>query len=201
VAWTFTTGASYKLVSHFVHMRPVTGVATTRPEVGILVNTPLTDLPAVASVLSSHGIHVSFTVAHSLTAAELGALPSGDQAVPRLPKGGLVRWLGTRDVINDLGRTCGLHRHHHFLYVSSGPSLGQWLFAHGAGGRLVAGAVKLGGSHTEVGMLRPGEVIELSVSKPSDVARLVSELASRLGSEHLRAVPVARLMNDAGVTV
>jgi UDP-glucose 4-epimerase len=201
VAWTFTTGASYKLVSHFVHMRPVTGVATARPEVGVLVDTPLAELPSVARALSSRGIHVSFTVDHSLDTAQLSALPSGDQAVPRLPKGGLVRWLGTRDVLADLGRTCGLRHHHHFLYVSSGPSLGQWLFAHGAGGRLVAGAVKLGASHTAVGTLRPGELIELTASKPSDVARLVRELSSRLRTEHLQAVPVARLMRDAGVPV
>ena len=32
---------------------------------------------------------------------------------------------------------------HHFLYASSGPSVGQWWMAHGAGGRLVAGAVRL----------------------------------------------------------
>ncbi len=201
VAWTFTTGASYKLVSHFVHMRPVTAVATTRPEVGILVDTPSSELPAVASTLSTRGIHVSFTVDHSLSTAQLSALPSGDQAVPRLPKGGLVRWLGTRDLLSDLGRTCGLHRHHHFLYVSSGPSLGQWLFAHGAGGRLIAGAVKLGGSHTALGALRPGELIELTVKTPQDAAQLVRELSSRLRTEHLVAVPVARLMRDAGVPV
>ncbi|MGI8572879.1 MAG: NAD-dependent epimerase/dehydratase family protein [Solirubrobacteraceae bacterium] len=201
VGWTFTTGASYKLVSHFVHMRPVTGVPTTRPEVGVLVDTPLAQLPSVASALSRRGIHVSFTVAHSLSSEQLRALPAGDQAVPRLPKGGLVRWLGTRDILSDLYRTCGLYHHHHFLYVSSGPSLGQWLFAHGAGGRLVAGAVKLGGTHPALGTLRPGELIELTVSKPSDVARLASELTTQLRTERLRAVPVARLMRDAGAPV
>src|SRR5205807_549764 len=29
--WTLTTGTSYKLVSHFVHMKPTTAVSTTRP--------------------------------------------------------------------------------------------------------------------------------------------------------------------------
>jgi hypothetical protein len=201
LAWTMTTGVTYKLVSHFVHLRPVTAVATTRPEVGVLVDAPVAQLPTIASALSSDGIQVSFTVDRSLTAAQLAALPRGDQAVPRLPRGGLVRWLGTRDFINDLGKTCGLGHHHHFLYVSSGPSLGQWLFAHGAGGRLVAGAVKIGGHHTALGMLRPGELIEVAVTRPSDVARLVDELAARLHADHLTAVPVARLMSDAGVPV
>ncbi len=200
-AWTLTTGAAYTLVSHVVHMRPVTAVATTRPEVGILVDAPVSELGAIASTLSSRGIQVSFTVDRSLTAAQLRAFPTGDQVLPRLPRGGLVRWLGTRDLINDLGKTCGLHHHHHFLYVSNGPSLGQWLFAHGAGGRLVAGAVKIGGHHTALGVLRPGELIEVTVNRPGDVARLVAELAARLKADHLIAVPVGRLMRDAGVPV
>ena len=56
---------------------------------------------------------------------------------------------------------------HRFLYASNGPSLGQWLFAHNLGGRLVAGAVKLpAGDDTlqKPGRLHAGEVIELRVT-------------------------------------
>ncbi|HEY6399034.1 MAG TPA: NAD-dependent epimerase/dehydratase family protein [Solirubrobacteraceae bacterium] len=201
LAWTLTAGVSYKLVSHFVHMRPVTAVATSRPEVGVLVNAPVSQLSAIASTFSSRGIHVSFTVDSTLTSAQLRSLAPGDQTVPRLPRGGLVRWLGTRDLINDLGKTCGLRRHHHFLYVSNGPSLGQWLFAHGAGGSLVAGAVKLGGHHTAPGVLHPGELIEVTVTRPGDVRRLANQLAARLSADQLTAVPVGRLMRDAGLPV
>ena len=59
--------------------------------------------------------------------------------MPQLPNGGLVRWLGTRDQLHDILSELGFD--HHFLYASSGPSVGQWWMAHGAGGRLVAGAV------------------------------------------------------------
>ena len=38
--WTLTTGMSYSLMSHFVHMRPTTTVSTAKPEVGVLVNAP-----------------------------------------------------------------------------------------------------------------------------------------------------------------
>ena len=52
---------------------------------------------------------------------------------------------------------------HHFLYASSGPSVGQWWLAHGAGGRLIAGAVKLDDTRRPLGRLHAGEVVEISV--------------------------------------
>ena len=43
--WALTTGASYSLVSHFAHIRPVTAVATDRPEVGVLIDAPGSQIP------------------------------------------------------------------------------------------------------------------------------------------------------------
>ena len=86
---------------------------------------------------------------------------------------------------------------HHFLYVSNGPSLGQWLFAHGAGGRLVAGAVRLQDSDDSVGHLRPGEVVEFKLASASQLQPLAAKLVRSLRADHLRAVPVGRLMHDA----
>jgi hypothetical protein len=91
--------------------------------------------------------------------------------------------------------------HHHFLYASSGPSVGQWFMAHGAGGRLVAGAVRLEGDRDRVGNLHAGEVIELRVTSSEQVSDLISKLDRRLVTEHLRAVPVGQLMRDAGSSV
>jgi hypothetical protein len=189
--WAMTTGASYSLVSRIAHMRPVTAVATGRPEVGVLVDAPAGDVAAVADEAAVQGMHVSFAVARpfQLTFA-------GDEAVPRVSTGGLMGWLGTR---RELHRWVRLRRH--FLYASSGPSIGQWLFAHGAGGRLVAGAVVVDDRGDRFGVLRPGEVVELTVRSPSEVQPLVDELARRLRNEHLRAVPVGRLMRDAGASV
>ena len=61
----------------------------------------------------------------------------GDQALPRLPTGGLVRWLGTRGELHRLITSMGYS--HHFLYASNEQQVGQWLFAHGAGGSLRGG--------------------------------------------------------------
>jgi len=97
---------------------------------------------------------------------------------------GLVGWLGTRDKLRDLSGSMGYGRH--FLYASSGPSLGQWLFAHGAGGRLVAGAVRLRDQDDALGRLRPGEVVELTITKPAELEPLLQKLRLGLRSDHHR---------------
>jgi hypothetical protein len=195
--WTLTTGASYKIVSSFVHMRPVTGVATTRPEVGVLIDAPAAQLPGLASRLSARGVHVSFAV-DPRTATAAAPLSYGDQLLPRLPNGGLVRWLSARGQLHHLLRELGFGRH--FLYASHGPSVGQWLIAHGAGGRLVGGAVLLDDRGDSLGSLRPGEVVEVSVGGAQMPAAL-GALVRTLRAEHLIAVPVGRLMQDAGAAV
>ncbi len=198
-SWTLTTGASYSLVSHFVHMRPVTAVATSRPEVGVLVNAPEREVPAIANYLAGQGIRASFAVGAAAPLRDTVVVAYGDQALPRLPKGGLVRWLGTREQLGDLVARFGFH--HHFLYSSSGPSVGQWWMAHGAGGRLVAGAVRLEDGDNSVGPLHAGEVIELSVSSSRQCPSLVGKLDRSLTTEHLQAVTIGQLMRDAGSSV
>ena len=197
--WTLTAGASYSLVSAFVHIKPVTAVQTARPEVGVLVDAPSSQVPAIASVLSASGIRVSFALAHPPSASDLGVLNYGDQALPRLPKGGLVHWLGTRDQLHDLLHSMGFS--HHFLYSSSGPSVGQWWLAHRAGGRLIAGAVHVDDIGDSLGRLHAGEVIELTVKRAQDLLPLLEKLRSALAAGQLSAVPVGQLMHDAGATV
>jgi UDP-glucose 4-epimerase len=196
LAWALTTGASYKLVSHFVHMRPLTTVATTQPEVGVLVDAPAGELTALADSLAGDGMRASFAVNGSFPAH--GSLGSGDQAVPRLGNGGLVRWLGTRGQLHRLLRRLGYGRH--FLYASNGPSVGQWWMAHRAGGRLIAGAVRLDDAGDALGTLHAGEVVELRVGNLSDGLALLGKLRQRLGALGLTAVPVGRLMRDAGIS-
>jgi hypothetical protein len=195
--WTLTTGASYSLVSHFVHMKPVTAVATSRPEVGVLIDAPPSQIPTVADFLAARGIRASFALAQP--AQETLVVEYGDQAVPRLPNGGLVRWIGARDRLRDLMEQFGFR--HHFLYASSGPSVGQWVMAHGAGGRLVAGAIRLQDKDDRVRKVHAGEVIELTVNNPQQIPSLVGKLDQCLLTAHLRAVPVAQLIRDAGSSV
>jgi UDP-glucose 4-epimerase len=197
-AWTLTTGASYSLVSHIVHMRPVTAVQTSRPEVGVLVEAPAGETPSVANELSRVGVRASFALGRPPTGSQWKLLSYGDQVIPQLGGGGLVRWLETGD---QLHRVCGpLGYRHHFVYASSSPSVGQWWVAHSAGGRPVAGAVLVGG-RDDRGSLRPGDVVELRIATHSDVSLLIRRLERQLMVNHLTAVPVGRLMRDGGVSV
>jgi hypothetical protein len=126
-------------------------------------------------------------------------LSYGDQALPRLPTGGLVRWMGARGQLRRLITSMGYSRH--FLYASSGPSVGQWLIAHGAGGRLVAGAVRLQDRDDALGRLRAGEVVEVAITDQRQLMPLLGKLVLGLRAGHLAAVPVGRLMRDAGTSV
>jgi UDP-glucose 4-epimerase len=194
--WTLTTGASYSLVSHIAHIRPVTTVSTDRPEVGVLIDAPGADVPALASILAANGIHASFAVSQPSSPVVATVSTYHDEALPQLPTGGLWRWMGARGELHHLARVIG--DHHHFLYSSSGPSLGQWLVAHGAGGRLVEGAVQLADRDDSVGVLRPGEVVQFDLRTTRALTTLLPKLLEGLREEHLAAVPVGRLMRDAG---
>jgi hypothetical protein len=198
-AWTLTTGASYSLVSHIAHIRPVTAVSTTRPEVGVLIEAPAAQVPALASELAARGIRASFALTHPPSAADYSSIfADGDQAIPRLGGGGLVRWLETGDQLHHLGELG--FRPHHFVYASSGPSLGQWWLARSAGGHLVAGAVLLD-DRDDRAPLRPGQVVELRISSTTQTANLVAKLTRELRANHVWGVPVGRLMHDAGISV
>src|SRR5579884_2162859 len=197
-AWTLTTGASYSLVSKIAHIRPVTTVQTTRPEVGVLVDAPTSDVPTLAGQLTRSGIRATFALDRPSVPAERSIFAHGDRAIPQLSGGGLVRWLETGD---QLRRLCGpLGFHHRFVYASSGPSIGQWVLAHSAGGRLVAGAVLLD-DRGDLAPLHPGEVVEVRISPTTNIGALLDELQSRLRADGLRPVPVGQLMRDGRVSV
>ncbi len=196
--FALTTGVSYTVASHITHIRPVTVVTTDQPEVGVLIDAPSSQVPAVARTLSTYGLHASFAVAKPSWPVVTSVSSNHDQAMPRLPTGGLVRWLGARGQLHKLLELMGYQRH--FLYASSGPSIGQWLVANGAGGKLVEGAVRLKDADDSLGSLRPGEVVEFNVANAHALQPLLAKLREGLNEEHLTAVPVGRLMRDAGKT-
>ncbi len=119
-----------------------------------------------------------------------------DDIIPRLPDGGVVSWIHTR---SELGKLIHNMFGQHFLYASSGPSIAQWLLAHGDGGRLVAGAVRIsdhgGWSHR----FHKGEIVELQVRNVADARELLDRLGRVLrhdGVEH--AVPVTAAAEELG---
>jgi len=196
-AWTFTTTDSYTLLSGaFGAMKPVNAVQTNSRVVGVLIDAPGAQVPTLASAASEQGYQVTFSLEQAPSASELAGLRADEeQAVPLLPSSGLVRWLGTRGDLHRLMHALGYE--HHFFYASRGFSIGQYLFAHGAGGRPIAGAVKLDADDA-IGALHAGEVVELTVRNEQSLMPLLVALHQRLREEGLHAVPVGELMRDAG---
>jgi hypothetical protein len=196
-AWTFTTTDSYTLLSAaFGAMKPVKAVETPYREVGVLINAPGGQVQALASTASEEGYHLTFSLEQAPSAAEIQALRAdAEQAVPLLPSSGLVGWLGTRGYLHRLISALG--DGHHFFYASRGYSIAQYLFAHHAGGRPIAGAVRLTGDG-QIGTLRAGEVIQLNVPNTESLLPMLIELRQALSAEGLHAVPVAELLRNAG---
>jgi UDP-glucose 4-epimerase len=196
VSLTLSTGAAYSVASHFAHIRPTTAVQTDRAQVGVIVDAPPSAIDPIARTLEADGIHASFETP-SLSGSQANVVVADDdQSLPELSNGGLVRWLSTRHQLDRLLGSADID--HHFLYASSGSNLGQWLFAHQAGGRLVAGAVSLHDADDVLGRLHPGEVVQLNVSDRAQLEVVLGKLLRRLDQSNLHAVPVGRLMRDAG---
>ena len=194
-----TTSIAYSFVSVFAPTRATTQVTTARPEIGVMIDTSSKQLPTLARDLSGSGIHFSFAVYKPNLTTVTDALLYGDQTVPRLPDGGVVSWIHTR---SELGHLTHHMFGHHFLYASSGPSLGQWLLAHSDGGRLVAGAVRLSDDGNWPSRLHKGEIVELQVHDVADARTLLHRLGRVLRHNGLnQAVPVQKLLKDSGTQV
>jgi transcription antitermination factor NusG len=69
---------------------------------------------------------------------------------------------------------------------------------HGSGGRLVGGAILLDDVDDTVHALRPGEVVEVTAGAHAPLQTTIARLCHALRTDHLSAVSVGRLMQDAG---
>jgi UDP-N-acetylglucosamine:LPS N-acetylglucosamine transferase len=197
--WAVTANASYSVISAFAPTHAVTAVNTPRKEVGVMVDASESQVPKLAQALAADDIHVSFALNRANHRSITSASGEGDEALPRLGDSGLVGWLGTRGDLRRLVHRFGWGSH--FLYASSGPSLGQWLFAHSAGGKLVGGAVRLTDADDRVQRLHSGEVIELHADSVSELVRQMQALDAQLLRHHLRPVPVGQLLKGSGQQV
>jgi UDP-glucose 4-epimerase len=197
--WAVSASASYSVISAFAPTRAVTAVSTPRKQVGVMVDASERQVPMLARDLAADGIHVSFALNRANARSITSASGEGDEALPRLGDSGLVGWLGTRGDLRRMVHRFGWGAH--FLYASSGPSLGQWLFAHSAGGKLVGGAVRLTDADDRAQRLYSGEVIELRADTVGELVRQMQELDAQLLHDHLRPVTVGELLRDSGQRV
>jgi hypothetical protein len=195
-----TTSFAYSFISELAPTTDATTqVPTARSEIGVMIDTSSKQLPVLAQKLSGSDIHFSFAVYRPDLTAVANALLYNDDTIPRLPDGGAVSWIHTR---SELGRLVHYMFGKHFLYASSGPNLVQWLLAHGDGGRLVAGAVKLSDHGRWPTRLHKGEIVELQVKNVADARVLLGRLDRVLRHDGVhKGVPVTKLLTDSGVQI
>ncbi len=195
----FLSSVAYGLVSDLGGARPITSVSTPKAQVGVMVEASAQETPRLVRDLAGSGIHVSVALSKASESTVDLLSNHGDEPLPRLNDSGLVGWVGTKGKLRKLEQRLGDGRH--FLYTSSGPSLMQYLLAKGAGGKLVAGKVRITDPAQLPSSLRKGEVIELRVTNLVDARQEFQRLERALYRRGLDAVPVDTLLHGSGTPV
>jgi UDP-glucose 4-epimerase len=197
--WAFTASMAYSFISGVTGASPLTAVTTPRPQVGVMLDVSTKDATMLARELRGSGMRVSFALKTASARSTDTVLVAGDEPVPQLSDSGLVGWVSTSRRLHRLERRLGWG--HHFIYTSTGPSIAQWLIAHRAGGRLVAGKVHLTKSDQLPASLHAGEVVELRITDVAVARRELRALERDLRDRHLDAVTVGTLLKDSGTSV
>ncbi len=187
------TDIPYGMLQGPLHATPTSSVATSLPEVGLLVDAAPGQAPAIAHTLSVHGAHASFVVSRPPTPAQLHTLQSlGDEALPTLRGGALTRWVRTRADLANRARALGLGDRH-FAYVApdDGFTLGQYVLGRTLGAKAVRPAIEVDGGVPAKG-LHPGVVLEVRPGRggAGEIRRVLATL--RAGG--YTAVPVGPLV-------
>lgn len=192
-AWTMSTDEVAALADKVLHVHPLTHVATTQRDVGVIVHMPAGDMVRVAAELADRNIHVSFADdARVLSQAQIDALRSlDDEVMPEVPSSAPLRWVDTRSTLRSQAHALGLRHRFYYLQPRGGLSVGQLVLGRSAGALPVCGALRLSSSsQLPQRPMRAGDVlvVELAGSHASvtGLERIVSGLvAERLGVEPL----------------
>jgi hypothetical protein len=172
---------------------PTTSVSTKRPEVGLIVDTPVPMAAEVARELRRDGGSASIGLSGSVDASTLAEIrSSGSDALPRLKPGGPVRWMGTRSQVKRLARDLGVTGHIYYGAPAHGFTYTQSLLAHTAGASAVRGQVQVVGLEA-IERVDRGDIVELSVSGP-DWRTRVRAVCDQLRGRHLSAIPADDLL-------
>jgi hypothetical protein len=162
--WSFASDDGLSVHAMAIpHAKPVIGVETTAPEVGLIIDAPEAQAADIARELRRDGGAATIAVTGPAPAGAVDAVhAAGSDVMPRLRAGGPVRWITTRGQLGKTAKGLGLTGHYYYAAPVSGFTLGQDLLGHTAGATPVSGAVRLktGG---QIGKLDRGDFVELSI--------------------------------------
>ena len=194
--WTMSTDEVSALADAILHVHPLVHVATSQPDVSLIVRTPSGDVTRVAHQLAARGIHASFADGGVHAPATIAALRAlGDELLPELPPGtSLLRWMRTTGALHAQAHALGLHHRFYFLQPAGGLTVGQLLLARITGASPVKGTRRLSATRPlPQRPARPGDVLVLGVNGSSASVAGAERLVSWLRSEGLSAESLAEL--------
>jgi UDP-glucose 4-epimerase len=194
LGWGLSTDDPYSVVSTVLDLHPTTAVATSRPQVGVLVEAPPALVPRLAANLSRLHARASFALPEDAPEATIADIRrAGDDPLPLLPAGAPIGWLKTRGQLNRSAQRLGLTDPVLYAVPNHAFTLGQYALAKTAGASPVSGAFDYTpGEDPE--QLRPGEIVEINLSHGSDGVTVLDSLVTQLRRHGLRAVSVADLI-------
>jgi hypothetical protein len=198
--WTFSSDDSYGFVAKVLDLRPLTAVSTPRPEVGLVVRVHPAFLPPIATELATRRARASFALQAAPDESSLSILTqSGDEALPEVASGSLTEWLDTRERLEREATALGLSRRFYYLAPSSGLTLGQYVLGRTVGALPVSGSLRLAPGGSAPRALHRGDVVVVTLTSTSPSAlRTLDDLLASLRQQGLRAVPLSKLVVDAG---
>jgi processive 1,2-diacylglycerol beta-glucosyltransferase len=202
-SWMMSTDEVSALADKLLHVHPLVHVATTQPDVGVIVHTPAGDVATVASELAAHGIHVSFADDSGVPPRGLIATLRGlrDEVLPEVPPSGPLRWERTRGVLRSQARALGLHHRFYYLQPRGGLSVGQLVLARTDGATPVAGALRLSATgRLPQRPMRAGDVLVVELDGSSTSVLGLERIVTWLGSTGLGAEPLGSLMRSASIS-
>jgi processive 1,2-diacylglycerol beta-glucosyltransferase len=193
--WMLSTDEVTALAAKVLAVHTVHAVRTTKPDVGLVVRTSQSAIPAVASHLQRLGLHATFALATVPTSATIQTLHAlGDTPMCEVDRARALRWMQTRGKLRLEQRAFHLRRHFFYLAPQNGPTVGQLILAKSAGATPVEGSLQISAaSPVPARPLRRGDVAIVTLDGSAASLRAFDRFAAELAAERLSGVSFAAL--------
>ncbi len=195
-SWMMSTDEVTAVAAKLLHVHELVQVATTQPDVGVIVHAPAGDIASVASDARGEGdpCLLRRRLRRALARTDRRAARAGRRAASgSLRLGALFHWVRTRGALRSQARALGLRHHFYFLRPSGGLSVGQMVLARTDGAIPVKGKLRLSATGAAA------SASDARGRRARGRARRIARLGARAGAHRLVAGLVGAGRRAAGV--
>ncbi len=201
-SWMASTDEVTAVADKLLHVHELVHVATSQPDVGMIVHAPAREIVSVARALAARGIHASFADDSGVPSHERIAALRGldDELLPEVSGGAFFHWVRTRGVLRSQARALGLRHSFYFLRPRGGLSVGQMVLARTDGAIPVKGKLSLNATGAlPQRPMRAGDVLVVELDGSPASVLGVERIVAWLGSSGLGAEPLAWLTRSPSI--